>query len=284
MKTLSYAVILLPCFALPTQAANVYSGCSVPSPTFRHVWYFDPVHGKTKAAGGNGSQAAPWNNLQALIQAEPGYSYPLLTTAPYRQVPVPGQPAVTKTGPNAGPVAPGDEILLMSGNYGDVFIGGLSPAIANSDFVTVAAAPGQTPVLTSLFVGETRKWVFNGLKVQSLQAAARSGNALVQVKDAGATLPTSDIVFENMTISSQDNAKAWSKAQWVANARNGFSAMSTPPGTNTKCVSLTGSHISNVRNGAALFASQLLFSNNQIDHFGDDGIDLRGKQSRHHQE
>ena len=274
MKTLGYAVILLPCFALPTQAANVYSGCSVPSPTFRHVWYFDPVHGKTKAAGGNGSQAAPWDNLQALIQAEPGYSYPLLTTAPYRQVPVPGQPAVTQTGPNAGPVAPGDEILLMSGNYGDVFIGGISPAIANSDFVTIAAAPGQTPVLTSLFVGETDKWVFNGLKVQSLQAAARSGNALVQVKDAGATLPTSDIVFVNMTISSQDNAEAWSKAQWVANARNGFSAMSTPPGTNTKCVSLTGSHISNVRNGAVLFASQLVFSNNQVDHFGDDGIDF----------
>ena len=109
----------------------------------------------------------------------------------------------------------------MSGNYGDVFIGGLSPAIANSDFVTIAAAPGQTPILTSLFVGETRKWVFNGLKVQSLQPAARSGNALVQVKDAGATLPTSDIVFENMTISSQDNVKAWSKAQWKANARTG---------------------------------------------------------------
>ncbi len=118
--------------------------------------------------------------------------------------------------------------------------------------------------------------MFNGLKVQSLQAAARSGNALVQVKDAGATLPTSDVVFLNMTISSQDDAEAWSKAQWVANARNGFSAMSTPPGTNTKCVSLTGSHISNVRNGAGLFASQLVFSNNQVDHFGDDGIDFAG--------
>src|ERR1700733_8252608 len=46
-----------------------------------------------------------------------------------------------------------------------------------------------------------------------------------------------------------------------------------PPGTNTKCVSLTGSHISNVRTGAGLFAAQLLFANNQIDHFGDDGID-----------
>jgi hypothetical protein len=272
-KTLYYSVIVLLCCASPTHAAQVYTGCAVPPSTFRHVWYFDPVHGKTELAGGNGSQTAPWNNLQALVQAETGYSFPLLTTAPYRQVPVPGQPAVNKTGPQAGPVAPGDEILLRSGNYGDVFITA-SPAISNSNFVTVAAAPGQTPVLTSLFIGETNKWVFNGIKVQSLQHAARSGNALVQIKDAGATLPpTSDIVLENLTISSQDNAGGWSQAQWRADARNGFSALSTAPGTNTECVSLTGSHVSNVRFGASLFASKLVFSNNQIDHFGDDGID-----------
>jgi Right handed beta helix region len=273
MKTLSYVVILLLSFAAPVRAVPVYSGCAAPPSTFRHVWYFDPVHGKTQAAGGNGSQSAPWNNLEALVQAQPGYSFPLLTTAPYRQVPVPGQPAVVATGPKAGPIAPGDEILLMSGNYGDISIGGLSPEVSNSAFVTIAPAPGQTPVLTSLFIGETSKWVIDGLKVQSLQSAARSGAALVQIKDAGATLPTSDIVLENMTISSQDDAEAWSQAQWVADARNGFVAQSTPPGTNTKCVSLTGSHISNVRTGAALLADHLLFANNQIDHFGDDGID-----------
>ena len=75
-----------------------------------------------------------------------------------------------------------------------------------------------------------------------------------------------------MSISSQDNAEAWSQAQWVANARNGFCVPSSAGGANTKCVSFTGSHISNVRTGAALVASQLLFSNNQIDHFGDDGL------------
>jgi hypothetical protein len=36
---------------------------------------------------------------------------------------------------------------------------------------------------------------------------------------------------------------------------------------------MTASHITNVRNGAAIAANQVLFSNNQIDHFGDDGID-----------
>jgi Right handed beta helix region len=275
MKILSYAVIMLFSLAVPARATHVYSGCASPASTFRHVWYFDPVHGKTQAAGGNGSQAAPWNNLQALVQGEAGYSYPLLTTAPYRQVPVPGQPAVTEVGPKAGPIAPGDEILLMSGNYGDVWINIWNAPISNSAFITIEAAPGQTPILTSLFVAGTNAWVFNGLKVQSLQPAARSGNALVEIKDGGAALPTSDIVLENMSISSQDNAEAWSKAQW-ASARGGFWALSTAGGAYTKCVSLTGSHISNVKTGAALFASQLVFSNNEIDHFGDDGLDYAG--------
>jgi hypothetical protein len=277
-KTLYYAVILLFCSAFPAQAANVYTDCAVPPSTFRHVWYIDPVHGTTPAAGGNGSQARPWNSLSAVARPVAGYQVdgvnaPLLSTAPYYHFNPANKTNQTWTNGTGQPIKPGDEILLMSGNYGDVFIGGLSSAISNSNFVTVAAAPGQTPVLTSLFVGVTNKWVFNGLKVQSLQSANRTGNALVQIKDGGATLPTSDIVLENLTISSTNNAGAWSQAQWRTDARNGFSAQSTAPGTNTKCVSLTGSHISNVRFGASLVASQLLFSNNQIDHFGDDGID-----------
>jgi len=161
----------------------------------------------------------------------------------------------------------------MSGNYGDLWLNTNGVEISNSAFITVQAAPGQTPVLTSLLVAATNNWVFSGLKVQSLQSAARSGNALVEIKDAGAALPTSNIVLENMHISSQDNAEAWSKGQWVTNARSGFFAQSSAGGANTKCVSFTGSHISNVKTGAGLLASQLLFSNNQIDHFGDDGLD-----------
>jgi hypothetical protein len=273
MKTLCCSVVIMLSFVAPLRAAQVYSGCASPPTTFRHVWYFDPVYGKTQAAGGNGSQAAPWNNLQALVQSQPGYAFPLLTSAPYGQVPIPGKPAQWLTGPKAGPIAPGDQILLMSGNYGDVWINIYNVEITNSDFITIQPAPGQSPVLTSLFLSGTNDWVFNGIKVQSLQAAARSGNALVEVKDGGAALPTSNIVFMNMTISSVDDAEAWSKSQWVANARYGFYAASSAGGTNTTCISMVGSHISNVKTGATLAADHTFFSNNQIDHFGDDGID-----------
>ena len=42
---------------------------------------------------------------------------------------------------------------------------------------------------------------------------------------------------------------------------------------NTSCISVSGSHIQNVRVGAVLAANNSLFTNNVIDHFGDDGID-----------
>ena len=273
MKTLSYAVILLFAFAVPVHAAQVYSGCAPPPSTFRHVWYFDPVHGKTQAAGGNGSQAAPWNNLQALVQAEPGYAFPLLTTAPYRQVPVAGTACGHEAPvPRQARSRPGDEILLMSGNYGDLWLNIYAAEISNSDFITIAGRARADARPDLAFRRPDQQ-----LGVQRAQGAKspiprsqrqRPGRG----QGRGAALPTSDIVFENMTISSQDDAEAWSQAQWVANARNGFWALSSAGGANTKCVSFTGSHISNVRTGAALLASQLLFSNNQIDHFGDDGL------------
>src|ERR1700691_5971166 len=91
MKKLGYTVILLLPLAVPVRAAQVYSGCSVPSATSRHVWYIDPVNGKTPAAGGNGSQASAWNSLSRVIAGAwgasgcsvPGYARPLLSSVPY---------------------------------------------------------------------------------------------------------------------------------------------------------------------------------------------------------
>jgi hypothetical protein len=63
MKAFGYFVIILITPAFP----QVHSGCAVPSATSRHVWYVDPVQRKTPAAGGNGSQASPWNSLSGVL-------------------------------------------------------------------------------------------------------------------------------------------------------------------------------------------------------------------------
>jgi hypothetical protein len=279
MKTLGYVVILLLACAVPVRAAQVYSGCSVPSPTPRHVWYIDPVHGKTPAAGGNGSQTAPWNALQGVLsfQFPSGYPRPLLSSVPYFHV-VSGKQVYVADQLGNPPVQPGDALMLMSGNYGDIGIGDFNAPTTNSDFVTVQAAPGQTPVFSTLYLNRTSKWVFNAIKVQSLMGANGNTNALVILTDQGAAYPTTDIILENMQISSADSTAGWSQAQWIAQARLGLWAFgSAGNGTNgdpnTRCISLTGSHIQNVRIAAVLAANNLLFTNNVIDHFGDDGID-----------
>ena len=220
MKTLGYAVVLLLPFAVPVRAAQVYSGCAVPSPTPRHVWYIDPVHGKTPAAGGNGSQASPWNSLSGVLSGAwganitvPGYSRPLLSSVPYNHI-ANGRLVDAADQLANPPVQPGDALMLMSGNYGDIGIGDFNLRTTNSDFVTVEAAPGQTPVFSTLILQRTNKWVFNGIKVQSLMGANGNNQGLVSITDQGASYPTTDIVLQNMQISSADSTAGWTQAEW----------------------------------------------------------------------
>ena len=188
-------------------AVEVYPGCAEPGPIGK-VWYVDPVNGKTPADGGNGSQTAPWNSLNGVLSGNwakagfsvPGYTRPLLSTIPYLHV-VTGVGRVNAADQiGAPPVQPGDEILLMSGQYGDIAIGAYALRTTNSAFVTIAAAPGQTPVFSSLTAYASSYFMFSGIKVQSLGTA----RALVNISDGGPAGPTSNIILHNLNVSSAD--------------------------------------------------------------------------------
>jgi hypothetical protein len=253
-------------------AVPVYPGCAVPPTTFTHIWYIDPVNGKTAADGGLGTQAAPWNSLQAVFSVQPGYTVPLLSSAPYRHA-NPANGANTFS-PGGGPVQPGDEILLMSGNYGDVSTSDWNIGLKNPGFVTIAAAPGQTPVLSWLATVGTSYFVFSGIKVEgtadSSPTHARFPLVLVKNGNGGPATPSSNLVFTNMLVSSSDDTSGWTQADWRARRRIG--GIFAQGGANATCVSVTNSHISNVEFGAAVMANNMLFSGNEIDTFGDDGI------------
>ena len=254
------------------QATEVYPGCAVPPTTFNHIWYVDPVNGKSPADGGDGSQTAPWNSLQGVVSSTPppGYARPLLSSIPYvHRQPRPGTTQRVYVDEAGAVVQPGDEILLMSGQYGDISVGAYKVPTSNSAFVTIAAAPGQTPVLASLRLTATNMWRFQHLSVQSI--GNKEG---ILVNDQGPSLKSSDFIFETILIGSPESVDAWTQAQWIANARSvGLREISSPDGANTKCVSFTGGTLYGVRFGAALFAHDSIFSNNTIDHFGDDGLD-----------
>jgi hypothetical protein len=260
------------------QAAQVYPGCAQPGPAGK-VWWVDPVNGNRPAAGGNGSQTAPWNSLPGVIMdaVQLGYTRPLLSSVPYMHV-VNGKRVIVADQTGNPPVHPGDTIMLMNGNYGNIGIGDFMQQVDNPNFVTVRAAPGQTPVFSTLYIRSTNKWVFDGIKVQSLFGTNNSKRALVTVTDQGAALPTSDIILENLEISSADSTDGWTKEQWVAQGRNGYQEVGSPgDGTNgvpfTTCVAMTGSRLHNVRFGAAIMGNNSVFSLNEIDHFGDDAMD-----------
>jgi hypothetical protein len=61
------------------------------------------------------------------------------------------------------------------------------------------------------------------------------------------------------------------QAQWVAQAREG--GIYAYSGAGATCISVTNSHMFNVVFGANVMANNMLFSGNEIDHFGDDGLD-----------
>jgi hypothetical protein len=262
------------------QAAEVYPGCAQPGPTGK-VWWVDPINGKTLTDGGDGSQAHPWNSLNAVLSSQwgttgfslPGYARPLLSSIPYVHI-VDGKRVLVADETGDPPVRPGDTIRLMNGEYGDIGIGIYNTQIPNSDFVTVEAAPGQTPVFATLYIRSTNKWVFKGIKVQSLWGTNNNKLPLVTVTDQGAALPTSDIILDSMQVSSADSTDGWTQPEWLARVRVvGISAKGHDHGADTTCVSVTNSHISKVIFGSEVMANNMLFSGNEIDRFGDDGID-----------
>src|ERR1700727_2500806 len=170
------------------EAAQVYPGCAQPGPTGK-VWYIDPVNGKTPAAGGDGSQTAPWNSLTGVLSFKfpPGYTRPLLSSVPYYHV-AEGKRVYVADQLGSPPVQPGDTIMLMSGDYGDIVIGDYLQQVVNPSFVTVEAAPGQAPVFSTLYIRSTNKWVFKGIKVQSLlNTTSNAKRGLVTVTDQGAS-------------------------------------------------------------------------------------------------
>ena len=251
-------------------AAQVYPGCAVPPTTFNHVWYIDPVNGKTPSKGGLGTQAAPWNSLQAAFSLQPGYKAPLLTTAPYRHLGA-GPDYVTEPGPDSGPVKPGDEILLMSGAYGDVSTSDWTIGFKNPAFVTIAAAPGQTPVFSFLAVVASSYFVFSGITVEGTadSSPAHARFPLVLAGPHG-SLTSSNLVFTNMRVGSAEDTSSWTtQADWKAKRRGG--GIFTQAGAS--CVSVTDSHIYNVEFGLTVSSDNMLVSGNDIERFGDDGID-----------
>lgn len=262
---------LLAFSACANAALQVYdSTCATPTAP-KHTWYVDAVNGDDVA--GDGSQAKPWKTLQAIFQPT-STGWPKLNTVAFWH-PVAGIGWTTAPEPGQ-PVKPGDQILLMTGSYGDVNIGTYNTNTAMSDWLTVGPATGQAPVIGSLHISGINKLYFHNLKVQSQVKAmiALSGQGAFPTDDAHgiSQFPAQDIIFDHMTISSADDVSTWLAADWNAKAMNAFNIY---PFT-AHCIALTNSLIKNAAGGVGIGGEKVLVAGNTFDHLRDDYVDFYG--------
>lgn len=259
MRAVSAYIIIF--FALffcnQAKALTIAPTCAEPSATLRHqTFYVDPVRG---AMSNDGSAHHPWKTLAEVVDSK----NKLIATQTYPDNYQNSDRNLIEMNPSA-PIKPGDVIELMSGDHGNVHIRGI-----NKEFITVQAAPGQTPVLHSLQIEWASKWMFIGLKVQGARANnSLQGRGLV---DFGHNLwrgPSENIIFINGSVSTANDTRGWSDMDWITKPfKIGMHSGAT-------CVTISGNHFFNLRDALTIDGDHSLVEGNEIDNFGNDAIDL----------
>ncbi len=170
---------------------------------------------------------------------------------------------------------PGDKISLMSGDYGGFVLDG-----KNSAFITIEAAPGQTPKFTSIAIGwreGASRWRIRGVTISRLSVGTWPNGSFVHAPLVD--IRNSDnIELEHNSIFSQAGEFAWRQEI------NAPSTMPTPASgiavDQSSCISLKQNHIFNVFNAIQIGGDQVgdhgkyfAVTDNVIDDFAGDGID-----------
>ena len=204
-----------------------------------------------------------------------------------RTLTVDPQARTTNTYPNISAAIaaakPGDTIQLMTGDYGDYSVTGLN----QDGFITIAAAPNQTPRFTHLNVGGYRPashWRISGVTVTSLSSGNYPNGSFIH--KGLVTIGNSDnIVFEHNNIYSRPG-----QMTWRTEAEDGAANESLSDGvkvTHGFCISITENHFSNIFNAITMGGDQignngkyLIASDNIIEDFAGDGVDHFGSHVR----
>ena len=256
----------------PAFAQSVYPGCSISSlKSGHHTFYVDPVNGSMT---GDGSASKPWSTLGDVLDpskklvATQSHAYP-----GYRNG---TDIALHAVNPN-GPIKAGDLILLKTGNHGKPKLSNMF----NSDFITIAAAPGATPIVGQIDIASSAKWLFQGLTFEGVAVAATGATSvpaaptgilnalnLVTVGQGDWIGQTSDIAFTDDTFRTAASTSGWTDYDWYVKPMNYMFAIRSP------CTSITNSHFVNVANAIAAAAPKVLVQGNIIESFSNDAIDI----------
>lgn len=212
-----------------TSIASSTASIFIPSTVAGKIFYIDPARGSKT---GDGSAAKPWKSFQEVVAAK----------------------LISGDDATKGIVHGGDAIYLMTGEYGLV----RPPATNNTDYITIQAAPGQTPVFTNLAMAAGGKWAFKGITFRNNPGGP--AGQLIRV-----TL--NDFIFTDNTVYSEADVSSWSPDYWVAHA----SIALTFTGNNAI---ISHNTFKNVRRGVTLVGDHIEFTYNTIDVHANDALDF----------
>lgn len=222
----------------------------LPSGAGAKVFYVDPQNGSIT---NDGSAAAPWSTLQAVIE------YGLVESFEYSNLPYDGSNPLVPKNVDA-PVQAGDTLLLFSGFHGDVQI----ERYYNADYITVMAADaGQVPLLRRLRVVSARNWRFVGLSV-SAEAYGSYESDLVTLVSHNWSGPSDHLTVSGCHIFS--TSVPWTSAgDWVNKAGNGIIC-------SARRALIEHNVLENVRFGIILSGDSTTCRYNSITNFSADGM------------
>ena len=212
------------------------------------------VNPSTGKISNDGSASAPWKTLKEVIdsnkiETREGVSYPYTW----------GNPLKAK---NAGaPVKAGDTLLLYTGYHGDISI----LRAYNADYITVAAAPNQTPTAKHLRLTATGKWRISGLTISPELAPPYDNGTLVFVESHNYSGASREIFIENCTLYSVKDASQWTMGQWDTLSCDGITV------TGDKVI-VRGNTMTNVNFGIALSGDSCIAEKNSVINFAGDGL------------
>lgn len=241
------------CMVFCPVACAAAAGCAAaPGTPSGQAFYVDPQHG---SMANDGSAASPWSTLQAVIAD--GRIATQVYVTPYRR-----DGGLRSANPN-GQVHSGDTIYLLTGDHGEVELTGV-----NAGYITIAAEPGQMPVVDHLTGYGASRWIIRGLTFRH-----EGGGWLVRFLDHAYRGPSDNIFFEGNTLYSNIDVSRWSPADWQARGINGIVDDAT-------CSTIRYNRLFNIRNGIAIGGANSRVQFNLIDNFADDGIDFTASDLR----
>jgi len=252
-----FAICLALLGASRAYASEVYPGCDAPPPPSgppgARAFYVDPKRGDK---ANDGSKERPWRTLAEVLDPDNRLIQTKISPKSQEAGKLPETSGITP------PVKGGDIIYLMSGDHGDVFL----RRAVSEQFIQVAAAPGQKPVLSTLRVSGASHWLLRGLTVRSPKPDAKAGGALVDIRDNNYHGPVDNIIFEENEVLTPDG-ESWSEEQWASKPRFGVLAEG-------RCLTVSRNHIWYVDGGLGVGGENDLVEDNLIEKFAVDGIDM----------